>query len=88
MVNAIHEICHVGRFARKQNLDVRFPVNLGLLPLRQLLLPLRPRPATMRASRLVLELVANDVPPADHLSDGEDTVCLDRLSGINRVCGE
>jgi len=33
MVNAIHEICHVGRFARKQNLDVRFPVNLGLLPL-------------------------------------------------------
>jgi len=42
----------------------------------------------MSASRLVLELVANDVPPADHLSDGEDTVCLDRLSGINRVCGE
>jgi hypothetical protein len=33
MVNAIQEICHIGRFARKQNLDVRFPVNLGLLPL-------------------------------------------------------
>lgn len=28
---------------------------------------------------LVFELVADDVPPADHLSDGKDTVSLDGL---------
>jgi hypothetical protein len=33
----------------------------------------------MHVEALVLELVADDVPSADHLSDGEDTVSLDGL---------
>jgi hypothetical protein len=36
----------------------------------------------IRIQSLVSELVSDDVPSANHLSDGEDTVSLDRLLGI------
>lgn len=39
----------------------------------------------LRYAHLVLELVADNVPPADHLSDGEDTVSLDGLFVISSV---